>query len=1000
MDARGGHPDAARNARPATPGGPAAKSARTAPDPDGRQQLDSPRPAAEARGPAESDSATAPTSGPPRVSSPAKRRQDQFRELALKRLGTANSMTPRLRRQLVADGTGMGLSSEEINSVLFSLPRTTPPVPPHAVPAAPAQPAGTSPPVAGPAAHTPADPPLAAPPVAPPPSDADSAKEKPKTPPAEIFGKWVTEQLARLATDVLTADDEASLVGVGIHRFRLARVLATHVLRDAAEDRGMRLERDLNDASCHSTADASAQGSSAAEDDRLKEFFDQAAPILAMHRGINAQSRVMLNAIAERLGLSPEDLDRAIMALQRSPVDADEDDPRQIERREAYRGYLRRAIAQLPDAILTFKMERRLIEAGEHFHGVTPKWIKPTINEVASETGARFISEKQASDHIASLVDDLLQRSTWVDATKRNRVYAEGTRWGLDPPDIEAIIRQRIELKKKDIAADRRRTRWLLMAVPVVAGLAVGLVLWMSLRAGQNDTVAAAQASQSTGPPVPKTQTPPATDWWDDDLRIAAVRLRVAHPVLKPLLEDCQDKDPTVRASSYKQLIGNHAGTPADEEDQESLRTLLTGLYALDPVDFAAHGIPESLVGGLDSLDDRLPAGADELALMYWKCRTAVLMLKHPKLPTERSAELVKLIESALNCAPDRLLDAEPLQRECLGALTRRLYDVLTKAASKDPQLAAALHVALASEAVDCLDDATMERLDMEFLDAILPALGTDWTKQHELIGRMAHADEPSVVLKMLEIYEASTDDSLRGYLVHLFVDRLKLTEDDIASMTEQELLDRVRKGLGVAASGERPAGWQGLADDAKALLAATVPETDAKAVLGHTVGLARLATMACALAHADAGRATFERLQTAGPIELEDESAPWSTTSPRHDRASVVPVHDDDRPERPPAVDAEHHTRYAHPTAAAHRQPRPGSNRYPGRDGSGAGRVSDPHQTGRARARADDAFRRATRHLERRASGTCRSTRQDRRARFATPGRLLDGGRNGGPAG
>ncbi|MBM4090273.1 MAG: hypothetical protein FJ276_12750, partial [Planctomycetes bacterium] len=231
IDARDGHPAAARDARPAPPGGPAAKSARTAPEPDGRRQLDSPRPEAAPRGPAGSDSATGPASGPPRVSSPAKRRQDQFRELALKRLGTANSMTPRLRRQLVADGTGMGLSSEEVNSVLFSLPRTTPPVPPHAVPAAPAQPAGTSPPVAGPTAHTPAEPSSAAPPVAPPPSDADSAREKPKTPPAEVFGKWVTEQLARLAADVLTADDEASLVGVGIHRFRLARVLATHVVR-------------------------------------------------------------------------------------------------------------------------------------------------------------------------------------------------------------------------------------------------------------------------------------------------------------------------------------------------------------------------------------------------------------------------------------------------------------------------------------------------------------------------------------------------------------------------------------------------------------------------------------------------------------------------------------------------------------------------------------------------------------------------------------------------
>ncbi|MGW8251000.1 MAG: alcohol dehydrogenase catalytic domain-containing protein, partial [Anaerolineales bacterium] len=79
------------------------------------------------------------------------------------------------------------------------------------------------------------------------------------------------------------------------------RLVPPILVRDVATEHGIRLERDLDGASCNSTVGTSAQAS--ADDHKLQEFFEEVAPILTQHRGINAKSRMMMNAVAERLGL-------------------------------------------------------------------------------------------------------------------------------------------------------------------------------------------------------------------------------------------------------------------------------------------------------------------------------------------------------------------------------------------------------------------------------------------------------------------------------------------------------------------------------------------------------------------------------------------------------------------------------------------------------------------------------------------------------------------------
>ena len=681
---------------------------------------------------------------------------------------------------------------------------------------------------------------------------------------------------------MLATDDEQGLIGVGSHRYRLADVLATHIVRDIVTDMDMRLERDLEGASCHSTVGGSSQMSS--DDQKLSDFFEQVAPILSQHRGINAQSRVMLNAIAEQLGMTEEELDRAIRTLPRSITGPDENDPRQRERRESFRSYLRRALAQLPNGIVTFRTHQRLMEAGEHFHGVAPQWIKPTINEVANETGARFISREQAVEHVTALIADVLDNAVGVSNETRVRVYAEGTRWGLDPMEVEALLREHLENSRRQIAADKQLTRWILISTAGTTALAVGGILWLlflrpSLHkqlepGGIRDTAHVERKDERK--PVKSVESMP--NWWNEETRLAAVNVRVAHPDLKEPLEQIQSIDASQRRSAYQRMIPWYLAHLGDARSQRDMRELLAKCFATDPAADAARIIPEQLLRPAETLESTLPADPEAIAAAVWGCRTAAALYRERGLPPERVAELTSLFQSALGHAIDRSLDTDALEKSVVAALARRGYIVLTRAAATNPRAVGPLYRTLASESHDSLDDTTLYRLDAELLAALLPALDDRWEDFRDILRRTTRSDDSFVALKMLEVFRNITDDRLRNFLAGYFYTRVGA---EPGTLTEGELIDAVRRAVGVAAREENVERWKTLAQRSTELIAnKPAADADPVVVVQELLDRAYLTTLACALAQGEEGLTRFEELEAAGPTRLSAPPAS-SATSP-----------------------------------------------------------------------------------------------------------------------
>ena len=702
----------------------------------------------------------------------------RFREVASQRVTRYGALTPNARQTLEADGAALGLNTDQIAAVLTAVAA-------HQIPAAV--------PVGAPAA-------------------AD-ARLPAQPSPAESFRRWVKQKLAGYPSVVLAGEDEQGLIGVGAHRYHLAEVLAMSIVRDMATDRDMRLERDLDGASCHSTVGGSQQ--SLSEDPQHPEF--------------------------------------------------DANDPRQLERRESYRSYLRRALAELPNGIVTFKTHRRLVEAGELFHGVAPQWIKPTINEVAGEMGSRFISQEQAIDHLSSLIDELIALDTFADGASRSRIYAEGTSWGLDPVDIEAILRRHIERIRLEEARERQQSRRLLVLFSAIVGLVFAVWLGLFLVRPPVDAEPARPTTlESPDDPASTVTDGAAVSWWDSELQAVAARVVRARPDLAVAIEQARTSDEAGRAAAYSQVIAACLPPASESSDRADIQALLARWYAADSSDTAARQIPERLLAPADSLDAAPPQEVHALRAAFGGCRIAARMWKDPALSAQRSAELGVRLATAVRELLDRGLAPRNWKTNASlhsRAVTMRHSRAL---AAEHPTQTGRLYRALAIETAGCVDQTTLDRLDVDYLAAVLPAVGPQWEEYRDVLRRVAHSQDALVVLKLLGLFQQASDANLRRELAGLFGQRLGTAPE---GMSEAELTAGVRASVDGPAEESGVQRWERVASWADAALGRADDErTTPDILLQQALDCTYLATMACAAAQGDDALATFQELESRGP--------------------------------------------------------------------------------------------------------------------------------------
>ena len=240
-------------------------------------------------------------------------------------------------------------------------------------------------------------------------------------------------------------------------------------------------------------------------------------------------------------------------------------------------------------------------------------------------------------------------------------------------------------------------------------------------------------------------------------------------------------------------------------------------------------------------MDRGLPADAPAISAAFWGCRTAARIWKAPDLSAPRAAELANLLQATLGLLPDRTLEIKPLEDLCVAALARRYYAALTRTAADDPLQTGRLYWALTAESADSLDDATLHRLDAELLAVLLPAAGDRWEDFRDIVRRttalrrlVRRAEDAGCVSRCLRSGAAQLPG---GFL-------LRAVGAEPGSLTEEELIEAIRKSVGVTATEQNLERWNTLAKRADELLSRKhVERTNPDVLLQETLDLTYLAT-------------------------------------------------------------------------------------------------------------------------------------------------------------
>lgn len=611
----------------------------------------------------------------------------------------------------------------------------------------------------------------------------------------------------------------------------------------------------------------------------VEKFLDDAGLVLAQEHGLTVKARVLLQAAARERGLTDEQFSEAILRLQGGKRE-EAVDPKLAARRAAYESWVRSQFRKLPRGMLTPSLRERIIEAGHYQHELPLEECRQTVRQLAESLGVRNVSPEDARRHVSLLIEQVAGDAQWLDDESIRRLHSSGIEWGLSHDEIDKLLEDHLTVTSE---REDQRQLWKAAAMAAAGSAAVVLVVFLGWGIFLGGLFSSAGSSPSDPPsgekpiaenPVTRPVVAPAREdgWWDTELVGAMAAARSRAPAIAAQLVKLRESKGAARAEIYGQLLDAKEIETAELSRQSTLALVLAGCYALDPDEAAAARLRETLIKLIPERDGKAPLAFSDYKRGSWAATTLVALLSRNGLPPARKEALQSDFDSALGARLDLSGDAAARDRQALSLLYERLAARLVSVVAADPKDALNRYGEFVSHAASYLTKPQREKLDADYLTAALANPEVEWQKLEALFWRASHSSDPLNVLKILAIYEKTTDSELREQLEAFLLDRVEVTP---ASHAVEDVARAVRAGLGGSAekvaSADRKLDWEKKV--AEVLASPRASDGDNPALLQEIVNLAHLAAQGCALAQGDAGAAALAQLADAKPPNLVERA-------------------------------------------------------------------------------------------------------------------------------
>lgn len=624
----------------------------------------------------------------------------------------------------------------------------------------------------------------------------------------------------------------------------------------------------------------------------LDLFLEQAMPILAIERGMNARSRVKMEALAQSLGLPEDQFESAMGSLQGGDSEACETNPQA----EAYRLSLRNQLPKLPQNILTPALESRAVEIGVQRYGLAGDEARQVIVEVCVSEKVQRISTEKAQQHIHSLVKQKLGDAAWLDDSSRGRLHAAGAQWGVTEDEVDRIIKQCSNANRTNQKKTSKIAIYSISGAGVViAGLIVFLLVINNQRKDPNAPSLDDGGTVATDGTAPVTTdggtdvdleiaTPPK--WWNTDMAIARGRFistagedgasakENAERIVE--LNRIVSDDPAERAIGYEGVVRLVSRTGVPAERRQAAAQLLSSAYVLEPDEASAQKLLDTLWAQLPSGSKRAPtAGVYEHS--FWVAATVVLAAADEELPPERETQLAAGASRHFGAAIASEGDIIALEGQVNLALSEVLYRQLINVATLGGKGLASASFALGDATTDRLkhDPAAMQelaRLRSRLTAASLKGNASKWKDYEEAAETAIASEDAANVVALLEVYESTDVEELRQFLGQKLAARstverigrsMEPRESAIDAANVEQVASYVRESFGIVKAPPPKTAeqrWRKLDPLAAPIIAdrLAAPAENTQ-LLQAIVDAARLNRLACALTQGDAGFDLFD---------------------------------------------------------------------------------------------------------------------------------------------
>lgn len=697
------------------------------------------------------------------------------------------------------------------------------------------------------------------------------APPKPKRPPRERFESYLNKAFAAMSTPVITRKKEAKLIAEGCEKLGLAEPYAQWIIFEQAAEHGVPVLSQSQEDGRETTEEEDEQLSS-----RMEAFLQRVPSILAEQRGINARSRMLMEAVAQELGLTNDQFELAMTSLQtgqdKSHVDADEE---QLALREAgFREYLNESFGQLPHGILTALQEAAFLEDGVLRHGLEEERARRLIREACGPNNVRYISVEQARQHVAELIDEKLAANTWIASEVRTRILSEGEQWGVSEEECAELIAAAIEVNRRQKTKSRNVSTIAMAAAFLLVVAGVGVAAWLVYTGEQGASLAAGDDEVGEGL-IAATDVGGADltesdedSWLDRDMNLALTSARIGWEDARPHLEQIREGVALERNEAYRRLAKIAFGENVASGQRDTLVNIFGGAYAREPYEPNADAIREIVDQTLHIENPFEPGRIEE---MLWSLQVASAAIANPSSPPARRDAMTRLFGDTLGVVVESDQTASQIEANATSALLRQLYRKLGKAVTLPTDQLTAAMTKLGSLARRHLEDAEYERLEVQLLVDAIRGSEPRWSSLSRQLRRRAASKDTNTILRLVELLERSSDEELRRFLAVIFAGRSDLVKVPVSVDT---VADEIRSNLGVPRETTFADRWVDFELLSQEALDFDDGGDEPAQLMRQTVRHAHAALAGQALAMQDLGESLFDELIKDGAPKIETLTA------------------------------------------------------------------------------------------------------------------------------